>query len=298
MLIKEIKCKSALHRLYNKKLPYSWDLNIYRGCNNGCKYCYALYSHDYLNDQEFYNTLYIKTNIVEELERDLKKRSWKNQIINIGGVTDSYQSAEEEYRFMPEILKLLIKYRNPAIISTKSDLILRDFDLIEKLSKLTYINIASTITTTDPKVSKLIEPNASSPDQRFNILREFKKTNASVGLHVMPIIPLITDSKENIDSLFKRGKDINISYLLTGALYLRGKTKTTFLNFVKEALPEKYNKMKELYINGSLNREYKNNLYNKVRYYIEKYKLPTDFNTPLKQRIKRSEDRYYDNLLF
>lgn len=109
---KEMTCTIA----YNKR----WDLNIYCGCEHGCKYCYAMYSHDYLGSEEYFKDIYVKTNIVERLEEQLRSYSWKREVVNIGGVTDSYQPLEAEYKTMPEILKLMIKYRTPCIISTKS----------------------------------------------------------------------------------------------------------------------------------------------------------------------------------
>ena len=124
---KEIICATACNKL-KRKMPYGWDLNIYRGCEHGCRYCYAMYSHDYManGEEEYFNDIYLKTNIAEKLEEQLAGRLWKREVVNIGGVTDSYQPIEEKYRLMPEILRLLIKYRTPCIISTKSDLILRD----------------------------------------------------------------------------------------------------------------------------------------------------------------------------
>jgi len=113
-----------------RKLPYEWDLNIYKGCEHGCKYCYAMYTHNHLNGM-FDQDIYIKTNVVDVLEKELRKPSWDRSIINIGGVTDSYQPCERDQQIMPEILKLLIKYKTPCIISTKSDLVLRDYDLID-----------------------------------------------------------------------------------------------------------------------------------------------------------------------
>lgn len=298
MQVNEISCKSALHRLNNTKLPYKWDLNIYRGCGNGCKYCYALYSHKYMESEDFFDSLYVKTNIVEQLEKDLKKKSWKNEIINIGGVTDSYQKSEETYQFMPEILKLLIKYRNPAIISTKSDLVLRDFDLIDQLSKLTYINIAATITTTDPTVSMKLEPGAVSPERRFNMLKKFSRTNASVGVHLMPVIPLLTDSYESLNNIFSKAKDSGVDYVLPGTLYLRGKTKPYFFEFIQKEFSVYYNKLQELYKEGSLSKDYKKKLYETINILKTKYKLSSNFSKPIKDKIKKPEDRYYNNLLF
>lgn len=279
-------------------MPYQWDLNIYRGCQHGCKYCYALYSNNYIKSNNFYSEVSIKTNIVEELEKQLRSPGWKGEIINIGGVTDSYQPIEENYKLMPDILKLLIKYRNPAIISTKSDLALRDYDLISELSRYTYINIASTIISTDHILNKKIEPEAASYKKRFNMLKEFGKTKASTGLHIMPIIPYITDYPENFNSLLDMGKASGIDYVLPGTLYLRGETKISFFNFLKKSFPKKYLQISDIYISGALNNKYKENIYRILNPLIEKYKLSTNYSSPIKEKIKKPEDRYYNRLLF
>jgi DNA repair photolyase len=287
---KNITCKSALNKVKGG-FPYKWDLNIYRGCIHNCKYCYALYSHKYINSSsdDFFNEIYIKTNIVEELDRQLNSKSWKNEVINIGGVTDSYQIAEKDNKIMPEILKLLIKHKNPAIISTKSELILRDFDLIDELSRITYINIASTITVTDRKTASMIETNASSPAKRFNILKTFRKTNASVGMHSMPIIPFITDSIENIESLFYYAKESDVHYVLPGILYLRGETRKSFFNFILHNYPELYKKIYMLYNNNEIRKEYKIKLYGNINSIKKKYSISFNYTNPMKDKIQKKQ---------
>lgn len=174
VIYREINCKSAINRIENK-FGFCNDLNIYRGCLHRCRYCYAVYSHKYINSRDFFGEIFVKKNIVEVLEKELSSKSWNREIINLGSVTDSYQKAEEDYKIMPDILKLLIKYKTPMCISTKSNLILRDFDLIAKLSNIVPVRIASTITTSNEKLSYLIEPNVISPLKRFEMLKEFKK---------------------------------------------------------------------------------------------------------------------------
>jgi len=281
---KEIGCGLALNKL-KRKIPYGWDLNIYRGCEHGCKYCYAVYSHDYLGSGSFTEDIYVKTNIVEMLEKQLSSPSWKREVINIGGVTDSYQPAEEKYRLMPEILRLLIKYKTPAIISTKSDLILRDYDLIDELSNITYINVASTITTMDEKKRRLIEPGGAASARRFEMLREFRKTNASVGLHVMPIIPFLTDSYENVDMLFKTASEIGVHYVLPGTLYLRGKTRKIFFDFIESEFHEIHEDLKELYKTGGARKEYKDSLYKMVNELRDKYSLSNSYMKIMREKL-------------
>ncbi len=284
-IYKEIQVQSALTKL-KRKTPYSWDLNIYRGCEHGCRYCYAMYSHGYLGSGEFFKEIYVKNNIVDELEKQLLAPDWKREVINIGGVTDSYQPAETKYQLMPQILKLLIKYKTPAIISTKSSLVLRDFDLIDQLSKITYINIAETITTTDEEIREKIEPGSSSTAERFNVLKEFKKTNASVGLHVMPIIPFITDNEKNFDEMFSHAKDCGVDYVLPGTLYLKGNTRPIFLNFIQREFPMLYQDFLSLYKNGSAGKEYKSNLYVMVNRLRDKYQLSSSYMKVMREKLK------------
>ena len=145
IIYREINCKSAINKIENK-FGFCNDLNIYRGCLHKCYYCYAVYSHKYINSRDFFSEIFVKKNIAEVLEKELSSKSWKRETINLGSVTDSYQKAEEDYKIMPDILKLLIKYKTRMCISTKSDLILRDFELIDKLSNIDPVRIASTIT--------------------------------------------------------------------------------------------------------------------------------------------------------
>ena len=229
-----------------------------------------LLSHKYLDDNKFYDNIYFKENIIESLEKQLSSPKWKGEIISIGTVCDSYQPLEKEKKFMPEILKLLIKYKNPCLISTKSDLILRDIDLINELSQLTYVGISLTITTTNEEIAKKIEPNVISPAKRFEVLRILKeKTNASVGLHMMPLIPYLTDTRENIEDLIKMAKKLDLARATHSCLNLYSETKKHFMNFIAEQYPDLYNPIKNLYSNNKLLSQYRQKI-NKLYYEIRK----------------------------
>lgn len=286
---KEMTCAIGLKKL-KRRMPYAWDLNIYRGCEHGCKYCYAMYSHQYLDSDQYFDDIYVKTNIVEVLEKQLSSPSWKREVINIGGVTDSYQLIESKYELMPDILRLLIKYKTPCIISTKSDLILRDYDLIDELSNITYVNVAATITSMDENVRKKIEPKSVSSLRRFEMLKEFSKTNASTGLHFMPIIPYLTDTRENVDALYAHAKDSQVDYVLPGTLYLRGKTRGVFFDFIKKEFPDLYQPLKALYKTGGATKAYKDQLYLMVNELKAKYNLSSSYSKPMKEKLKQSEE--------
>jgi len=273
---REITCKTACNKL-NGQFYFPWDLNIYRGCEHGCKYCFAVYSHEYLGNEKFFDDVYVKTNIIERLEKQLSSRSWKNEIVNIGGVTDSYQPAEAQFKLMPDILRIMIKYKNPCIISTKSDLILRDYNLIDELSRITYVNIVATITCKDENLRVKIEPKAVSSEKRVNMLREFSRTKASTGIHIMPIIPYITDSYENLDWIYMNAFNINVSYVLTCILRLKGKTRNIFFEHVKSVFPHLYNSLSALYKAGGAKAEYKSGLYRIVNEIKSKYRISGNY---------------------
>ncbi len=283
MKYEELECNKALNKL-KRKYPYQWDLNIYRGCEHSCKYCYAIYSHNYLNNDDFFKTIYYKRNLIKKLEQELSSPNWKKEIINIGGVTDSYQPIEKKLKIMPEVLKLMIKYKNPIIISTKSDLILRDIDLIKELSKITYVNIACTITTLDEKIRKFIEPNAVSSIDRFKVLKKIKEnTNASTGVHIMPIIPYLTDSYDNLKEIYRLSNKINASYVLPGTLYLIGKTKPYFLESIKNHDYDKYVKISNMYQKGSASKDYKNQLYRFINELKKEYNISSNYMEGIKK---------------
>jgi len=285
---KEITCASALNNVRGK-FPYTWDLNIYRGCEHGCKYCFAMYSHQYLGSEQYFSDIFIKTNVVERLEKQLSSPSWKGEVINLGGVTDSYQPIEAHYKLMPDILRLMIKYKNPCVISTKSDLILRDYDLIAELSKLTYVNVAATITCMDESIRRKIEPNGAPSLKRFAMLKEFSKTDASIGLHLMPIIPFITDTRENIDSLFSYATDNGVKYFISAILNLRGRTRWAFFDFIRTEYPELCKPLQDLYKAGGVDKEYKYKLYSLVNELKIKYKLSANYNAIIKEKLKQTE---------
>lgn len=286
---KEMTCSIACNKL-KRKIPFAWDLNIYRGCEHGCKYCYAMYSHQYLDSEQYFDDIYVKTNIVDLLEKQLSNHSWKREVVNIGGVTDSYQPIESQYKLMPDILHLMIKYKTPCIISTKSDLILRDYDLIAELANITYVNVAATITCMDEDIRRNIEPCGVESLKRFVMLKEFAKTNASTGLHFMPIIPYLTDNRDNVDILYSNAKECQVDYVLPGVLYLRGKTRQVFFDFIKEEYPNIYEPLQNLYKTGSAGKDYKDTLYKMANELKAKYDLSGSYSKPMKEKIKQSEN--------
>ncbi len=285
----EIGCKRALHPI-KKPLPYRWDLNIYRGCGHGCLYCYGRGSHRHLAGS-FDGDIYVKTDVHAALERELASGNWRREIVNIGGVTDSYQPAEADHRLMPDVLRLLIRYKTPAIISTKSDLILRDYDLIAKLARLTYVNIAFTVTTMEESLRMEVEPGAATSAKRLAALAAFRSGDISTGLHMMPILPFLGDSFENLDEILGRGKDAGVRYVLPGVLYLRGPSRLLMLDYMEREHPRHFPAFQNLYRNREAMQAYRRRLDPLVRDGMEHYGLSADFGRPLREKLAAIDGR-------
>lgn len=297
--VRETKCVSACNKVKGG-VPYLWDMNVYRGCGHGCKYCFALYTHKYIKSNDFFNEIYVKINMAECLEKLLRSRSWKGEPINLGGVTDNYQPLEEKYEIMPDIWKLLIKYKNPCTISTKSDLILRDFELIEELSEVAYVNVASTITGVYEAIREKVEPGAVSYKRRFEMLKAFKHTNVRTGLHIMPVIPYLTDSDENLEGLFEGGERAGVDYAIVQALNLRGETKNVFMTFIKREYPNIFNDIMDMYRDGGYApKSYRTELADRAAKLMKKYGIDRDYAKIFRERYsEQKEDEYRQISLF
>ena len=278
IIFQDYKCKEALYQLKRKGLPYSFDLNIYRGCSHNCQYCYARKSHKYLNSKKYESEIFVKTNIAEVFEKELKGDKTGGKFINIGGVCDTYQPAEKKYQLMPGILKILIKYKQPVIISTKSDLILRDIELIDQLAHHARVNIAVTITSDNDEISSKVEPGASLPEARWNILQEFSKTKTSIGFHFFPILPFLSDDKTSMEKMVKRASEVKVDYMLSGILYLSGGIKDRYFSFIKRESPEYYSAYVKLYPRGKANPDYKSKIHSFLGRMREKYGVNAQYS--------------------
>ena len=186
---------------------------------------------------------------------------------------------------MTEVLEVLIKYRNPCIISTKSDLILRDYELIDRLSRMTYVNIASTITCVDEKLAAELEPGAVSPDRRFAMLKEFAKTNASTGVHSMPLIPYLTDDTANLEGLYQGAVSCGARYLLPGYLNLKGATREAFFEYLFKYRPYLLEPINRLFTEKNAYKEYRIPKYGEIRQIAEKCRMPSNYMKEVRSRM-------------
>ncbi|MEI7660597.1 MAG: radical SAM protein [Bacteroidota bacterium] len=253
--LQEITVKSALH-YHTSEMPCNWDVNVYRGCGHGCRYCFAQYSHDYLGGGNFFREVYAKVNVAAILDRELSRRRWRHARINLSGVTDAYQPAEAEMKIMPDIWRVLIRHKNPVVITTKSSLILRDLHLLRELAGLTSVYVGASITMMDEELRKVVEPGAAPAEERFTVLERCREAGCMANVMLTPVLPLINDNRENLEGIFRRASQAKVAGLSAWPLNLRGSTKQKFLCFLDATFPHLVAPYRDLYQGPEVSRPY------------------------------------------
>ncbi len=274
--------KSVLNKL---KYPDSWfwsryTLNTYSGCAHACIYCDARSERYYLKD--FENEVIIKTNFDKKLDQRFKRaRTLLIDVIAPGGVNDAYQPIEKEIEHTRKVLKIIEKYKFPLNIATKSNLVVRDIDILKNIAIDTWSTVGFSITTTNEELASFLEPNSSPPSERFEAIKTIKMQapNIQVGTYLMPIIPFLEDDHENLEDVIKQSKDSGADFVLfSPGLTLRDSQADYFLNKLRSG---KYNKavkpILELYM-GQIHPpvEYVRKLHIKLLNICEKYDLGFD----------------------
>ncbi|MFX1519746.1 MAG: radical SAM protein [Promethearchaeota archaeon] len=227
-----------------------YTLNTYNGCQFGCIYCDSR-SEKYHMPTDFENIIIVKKNVKELLDKRLTRaRKLLPDVVAISGANDPYQPAETRYRNTRQCLEVLAKHKYPVGIGTKSQLVLRDLDLLEKIGKNNWSSVSVTITTTDSEVAKFLEPRAPPPQERFDIIRTIKEqtTHIQAGVSFIPIVPYLCDSDENLEAMVQNIKDSGADFILFGSgITMRDLQARWFLKHLKERYPELIEKYEELY---------------------------------------------------
>lgn len=225
----EIKCKSVLGTFDILKTQFwtSYCFDPYTNCNFNCVYCHAG-AKKYAGPK---NTVYVKTNAPQVLTKELSSFKRKG-IVRLSLSTDPYQPAEKKYQITRQILEILKENGWPFAIGTKSDLILRDLDVISQASKKSWCCIAVTVTTLDEKLAKLLEPNAPPPKRRLEVVRKLADEGITVGVWLIPLIPYVTDNEQNMSQVIEAAVGNGAKFVLTGMLDMRGSG--YFKNFLKD----------------------------------------------------------------
>ena len=235
----EIEACSLLNKT-RPGMPFAWSLNPYRGCEFACRYCYARYTHEFMElraSEDFENRIYAKGNIAPILRRELNRLD-TNGGIAIGTSTDPYQPAERRFGRTQAALEVFAASKGLQIsITTKSDLVKRDIPLFQEIARRNSISVNMTITTLDDGVARLLEPRAPSPRLRLAAVKALSEAGIPVGVFPNPIMPLITDQEDRLDRLAKAARDHGAKYFGGGILFLMPSARRVFFPFVEKHFP-------------------------------------------------------------
>ncbi len=270
-----MKIRSLLNRSVSKRLRWmAYSINPYRGCEFGCKYCYARYTHEFLAPkvedgieserdgngavgsvpgagkgsasldvvslrapEAFERRIFIKQNAAWLLEQELKKIRSEEEIA-IGTATDPYQPIERRARVTRSMLEVFARRDGHRIgLVTKSQLIERDIDLLQEISRRNTLVLHLTITTPDAALARLLEPRAPRPDLRFEAVRRLRAAGLTVGILNSPLLPGITDSANALDQMARQAAAVGASFLSAQPLFLKSCSRPTYLSFVREHFP-------------------------------------------------------------
>ena len=262
-----IECNSFLHHFNKKFLPFNWGANPYRGCEHSCPYCFARYTHEYLgynSDTEFDNKILEKVNAADVLEKELSRPGWKREAVNLGSVCDPYQPTEKKFEITRQVLEVFAKHNNPLFVGTKSNLILRDLDILSEMATRTILLVNVTISTLDDNIRSKIEPRAATTDERLDAVKQLSDAGVTVGILFMPIFPYLTDDFENINGVVKAVSDAGAKDMVPGVLDLRASCRNRVLSLIKEEFPDLLPKYLALYKTAYAPKDYVGEIYRAV----------------------------------
>lgn len=296
--------KSILNRCDSDRVPFEWTINPYRGCEFGCHYCYARYTHEYMeiDGGEFEQKIFVKQDAAALLRRDVdRKYSYESKSSNytqsehiaIGTATDPYQPAEREYGVTRACLEELERRSGLSIsIITKSNQILRDLDLLKRVAAKSALSINITITTLKPRLARLLEPRAPRPDLRLDAVRRLREAGLQVGVSASPLLPGITDRQGELEAVAEAASLAGAQWFFSGVLFLMPSSARQFLPFIQAKFPRLARQYEQWYTkNGYAPEDYRRKISDRVRAIRQKFHFasrPWEGDRPATPRAQMS----------
>jgi DNA repair photolyase len=276
----DLPARSFLAKCDSERLPFRWMINPYRGCEFGCKYCYARYAHEFMelrDPLDFERRIYVKQFDPNAFQRELRRLDQGESIV-MGSATDPYQPAERRYRVTRAILEEFAKTAGFCLgITTKSQLVTRDIDVLQEIARRHYLTVSMTVTTVDAELARALEPMAPRPDLRLAAVRKLTSHGIRVTVFNSPVLPLLNDSDASLDAVAQAARAAGARGFGGGILFLKPCARQVFLPFLEERFP-------------ALVRRYRE------RFERSAY-LRGDYPERIKERLARIRRRYgFDDL--
>jgi DNA repair photolyase len=250
-----LPARSILNRCSARsRMPFRWTINPYRGCEFGCQYCYARYTHEFMElrgGYDFERHIFVKQDAAALLARELR-RVRAGEGIALGTATDPYQPAERHYEVTRALLEVFARHTGLDLgIITKSALITRDLDLLEVIAARHQLRVRITVTTLDAELARTLEPRAPRPDLRLRAVEQLAAAGLWVGVMCAPVLPAITDSRENLEAVARAARAAGARGFHAGALYLRPAARARYLPFVREHFPHLSERYERAFAGGT-----------------------------------------------
>jgi DNA repair photolyase len=276
-----LPAKSLLNRcLSNRGLPFTWTINPYRGCEFACKYCYARYTHEFMemrDGAEFEQKIYVKQHVADLLRRELR-RVKPGEPIALGTATDPYQPAERRYEVTRSILEECARHRGFELgIVTKSNLVVRDIDMLRAVAQNNTLSIHITVTTLNVDLARILEPRAPRPDLRIDAVRRLSAAGFTVGVSCSPVLPGITDAPADLEAVVRAASEAGARHIFAGPLFLKPCSAAIFLPFVEQHFPHLVENYRERYHDRAfLPPSYGKRITQLIAHFRQKYGMTPD----------------------
>jgi DNA repair photolyase len=273
-----LTAKSLLNRCVSRRaMPFTWTINPYRGCEFGCRYCYARYTHEFMEMRgglDFEQKIYVKQHAAGLLRHDLR-RVKPDEAIALGTATDPYQPAERRYEVTRGILEEFARHHGFELgIVTKSNLVSRDLELLQQVAGANKLSVHITITTLNTDLARILEPRAPRPDLRLDAVRALSRAGLRVGVSCSPVVPGITDSPKDLEALVRAAAEAGADYVFANPLFLKPCSAAIFLPLLEQNFPHLAATYRERYQDRAfLAPAYAKRLSQLVRCLREKYKI-------------------------
>ncbi len=284
----DLPSRSFLTRCNTPRLPFQWTINPYRGCEFGCKYCYARYAHEFMelrDPEDFERKIYAKHFDAARFREELR-RIPRGQSIALGTATDPYQPAERRYQITRAMLGVFASMAGFHLgITTKSDLVTRDIDLLREIGRRHYLGIHMTITTVDRDLARLLEPMAPRPDLRLAAVRKLTGAGLRAIVFCAPVLPLINDSDPSLDALAHAAARAGARGFSGNVLFLKPCAREVFMPFLEERFPALVRRYKERFNRSAyLRGDYPERIQERLRQIRRRYRLGEN-NTPTEPEL-------------
>jgi DNA repair photolyase len=280
--------RSILNHCDSDRVPFSWTVNPYRGCEFGCQYCYARYTHEYmeLDGADFERKIYVKQDAGALAGRDLSMEKIRGEHVAIGTATDPYQPAEREFAATRAILEQMATRTGLSVsITTKSNQVVHDLDVLRRIAAHSSLCVNLSITTLRPRLARMLEPRAPRPDLRMGAVRELRNAGISAGVFAMPVLPGITDREEDLDALARAARDAGAQWFAAGVLFLMPSAQKQFLPFLDAKFPRLARRYREWFSHSTYAPEaYRREISARVAALRKKYGLGARPTEPARLR--------------